>query len=272
LGSHAATGLADWLKDRAPPAARRFSRRIKAVFRGWRNRRMTAQEVFTQIYATKMWGAGTEEFYSGPGSNAKVAKPYADFVINFIAEHNIRTIVDLGCGDFRVGRMIASCGVAYTGVDVVQPLIEENNRRFGNQSIRFQCLDIATDHLPDGQLCLIREVFQHVSNAQISAALAKMTKYNYVLFTDVQPDDPAGYRVNKDKTHGDSSRAIHHSYLRLDSPPFNVKSVQMVFESAPLYLGSSAPKGGSFRLRTFLWKPAAGECAVPARPLVTPPI
>lgn len=255
----ATMNLADRLKNLAPSVVRRVSRRIKAAVRTWRNGRRTAREVFTQVYAENMWGVGAEDFYSGPGSNYEAARPYAEYVAGFITENNIRSVVDLGCGDFRVGRLVASCGVSYTGVDVVQPLVEDNNRRFGNESVCFHCLDIATDDLPDGELCLIREVFQHVSNAQIRAVLAKLNKYNYVIFTDVQPDNPRGYSINKDKTHGDTARLIHGSYLRLDAPPFNVKNVQMVFETIPTYFASFSPYGSSFKLRTFLWAPAAAK-------------
>ncbi len=96
-----------WLKDMVPPVVRRLSRRVKAALRDWRNRRLSARDVFTRVYAEKMWGVGQDDFYSGPGSNAEAAGPYAAFVADFIGEHNIRRVVDLGCGDFRVGRMIA---------------------------------------------------------------------------------------------------------------------------------------------------------------------
>jgi len=259
LDTHAQAGLADRLKDLAPPVTRRLSRQVKAVLRNWRNRRLTAQEVFTRVYAEKMWGAGQADFYSGPGSNTEAGQPYADFVTGFIADNAIRSVVDLGCGDFRVGGLVASFGVSYTGVDVVQPLIDDNNRRFGSDTVRFQCCDIATDNLPDGDLCLIREVFQHISNAQIGAALARLKHYKYVLFTDVQPEDPSGYRINRDKVHGDSSRLVHKSFLRLDQPPFNLKDVRLVFETAPPYFASYAPFGSSFKLRTFVWTPAAAS-------------
>jgi SAM-dependent methyltransferase len=247
--------LRTWLRDRTPPAVRRFSRRLKDRIGTRRNRRLTAREVFTEVYAGHMWGAGSDGFYSGPGSDPEAAQPYADFVINFIAQHQIRTVVDLGCGDFRVGRMIARDGVSYTGVDVVQPLIDENNRRYGNSQIRFHCLDIAADDLPDGELCLIREVFQHLSNAQIAATLAKLGKYGYVLFTDVQPDIDGHYKINKDKVHGASSRIVHNSFLRLDAPPFNVRDVELVFEASPPAFASVPPYDSGFRLRTFLFKP-----------------
>lgn len=252
---HSANGLGHRLKNLAPRFARRLSRTAKAAVRNWQNRHLTAQEVFTRVYAEKIWGQGDEAFYSGPGSNPEAAKPYADFVTGFITQNNIQRVVDLGCGDFRVGQMIAASGVNYVGTDVVQPLINENNKRFGNDHVRFECLDIASDDLPDGELCLIREVFQHISNAQISAVLPKLKKYGHVLFTDVQPETAGGFRINKDKVHGDTSRLVHHAFLRLDAPPFNVKDVKMVFETTPPYHESYAPFGSSFKLRTFHWEP-----------------
>jgi SAM-dependent methyltransferase len=248
--------LRTWLRDRTPPGLRRLSRELKASLRERRNRRVPAREVFAEVYAGRMWGAGGEDFYSGPGSDAEAAQPYADFVANFIAQNDIRNVVDLGCGDFRVSRRIVGDGVNYIGVDVVPSLIEDNSRKFGNRQIQFQCLDIAADDLPDGELCLVREVFQHLSNAQISAALAKLGKYRYVLFTDVQPEVPGRYKINKDKVHGASSRIVHNSFLRLDKPPFNVRNIELAFETSPPAFASVPPYDTGFGLRTFLIKPA----------------
>lgn len=247
--------LAERFKNLAPPAARRLSRRIKAEVRNWRNRGLSAEEVFTRVYADKMWGGGDAAFFSGPGSNEEAAAPYANFVTNFIATHNIGSVVDLGCGDFRVGRMIAGPRVEYRGIDVVKPLIDENNRQFGSGSVRFEFKDITRDILPPADLCLIREVFQHVSNAQIQAVLQRVRVYDHVLFTDIQPTDLSGYKVNRDKVHGDSSRLVHRSHLSLDKAPFNVEGLRLVFETEPPYFASYAPFGSSFKLRTFLWSP-----------------
>lgn len=253
--THTTLALKDWLKRLAPPAVRRLSRRVKAEVRNWQNRGRSAQEVFTRVYAEKLWGNGDAPFYSGPGSNAEAAAPYAEFITDFMMKNNIRNVVDLGCGDFRVGQMIATSGIAYTGVDVVRPLIDENNRRYGTNLVRFECTDIVTDELPPGDLCLIREVFQHVSNAQILAVLAKLRIYDHVLFTDVQPTDLTGYKMNRDKVHGDSSRLVHRAHLSLENAPFNVKGMRLVFETEPPYFKTYAPFGASFRLRTFLWSP-----------------
>ena len=240
------------LKDLLPQSLRRLSRRLKADIEVSRNRGLSAQHVFTKVYTDGMWGGDPGTFFSGPGSNEEAARPYAEFVMRFVTERNVTSVVDLGCGDFRVGRLIAASGVSYTGVDVVEGLIADNTRRYASSTVRFQCADITSDALPDGELCLVREVFQHLSNAQVSATLARLSRYKYVLITEVHPEDFRHYRINRDKPHGVTSRLAHFSVLCLDKPPFNVAGAQLVFEIDPPYFASYAVYGRSFKLRTFL--------------------
>jgi SAM-dependent methyltransferase len=225
--------------------------------RQWLNERgnyaRTPGEVFTEIYAGQLWGTDEEGvFFSGPGSTPEAAAPYAAFVRGFMAEHGLGRVVDLGCGDFRVGRLIAPACARYIGVDVVRPLIEENTRRHGSATVTFQCLDITADTLPNGELCLIREVFQHLSNADVLAVLRRVRKYPFVLVTDVQPKDHAGYRVNRDKARGAGSRLLYRSLLRLDQPPFNVTGVRAVFATGLPRSADDPVLGTNFYFRTFL--------------------
>lgn len=56
----------------------------------------------------------------------------------------------------------------YTGVDVVEELVNYNTERFSKPNIRFICMDAASDEpLPDGQLLIIRQALQHMKNADI---------------------------------------------------------------------------------------------------------
>ena len=52
------------------------------------------------------------------------------------------TFVDLGCGDFRVGRQLLPLCSGYIGVDIVKPLICRNQEKYGNATTRFMHLDI----------------------------------------------------------------------------------------------------------------------------------
>ena len=190
----------------------------------------SSKYVFTQIYAKNVWGGCKGEFNSGPGSRGTPASMYVSAVRQFISENNIGSIVDLGCGDFAIGRHISEVCANYTGVDVVQKLISQNSRVFGSESIRFECLDIVEEELPDAQLCLIRQVFQHLSNEQILKILPKLVKYKYVLVTEHYPDDNNVIGYNFDKIHGADTRISNGSAVYLDKHPFCVKSTQLILE------------------------------------------
>jgi SAM-dependent methyltransferase len=146
--------------------------------------------------------------------------PAGDPAKNLISEHQIRTVVDLGCGDFRVGRLLcAQCDLQDVGADVIPDLIAYNQSRFGGPQ-EFRCANLIDDELPDGELCLIRQVLQHLSNAEISRVLAKCAKYRVVLVTEEVFTKP-GSRPNLDIAHGPDNRASDNSGVFLNLPPFS---------------------------------------------------
>ena len=161
------------------------------------NRRMNTEDVFTRIYSNNSWGGGSS-----------------------------MTVVDLGCGDFSVGRRIApECG-RYVGVDIVKPLIDHNRKIFGSSSVSFVHANMVTDDLPDGDICFVRQVFQHLSNDQTLAVLPKLDRYRCSFVTEHQPSETHLGRPNVDKPHGAGIRARQRSGVFLDQPPFNFPSAR----------------------------------------------
>jgi SAM-dependent methyltransferase len=182
---------------------------------------MTTAEVFAEIYAKKEWNEDIrdEGFDSGLGSGSAFASRYCDLINDFIETHKIQSVVDLGCGDFRVGRQIARPGILYTGVDLVSDLIEYNQKTFGADHIRFQSGDLTSGPLPDGELCLIRQVLQHLSNQEILTAIERCEKYPYVIVTEHIPKG-GKIKPNVDKPHGPDIRLYWNSGVFLEQPPF----------------------------------------------------
>jgi glycine cleavage system pyridoxal-binding protein P len=56
----------------------------------------SVSETFSEIYEKKRLGGTAGEFFSGEGSNEKYAARYAETVKKFIAENDIKKVVDLG--------------------------------------------------------------------------------------------------------------------------------------------------------------------------------
>jgi SAM-dependent methyltransferase len=191
--------------------------------------RLSVAEAFSETYRRKLWGeADGEQFCSGTGSADEFAIPYTEWLARFIADHRVRTVVDLGCGDFRVGRRLCSgTDMQYVGVDVVTDLIAWNTSRFGSSRVNFQCLNIIDDKLPEGDLCLIRQVFQHLCNAEICIVLAKCREYPYLLITEHLYNGP-GVQPNLDVGHGPDNRLFRNSGVFLDCPPFNLKTMTVL--------------------------------------------
>ena len=181
----------------------------------------TPREIFAEIYRDNRWGGVAGTFSSGSGSSAAHADLYAKTVNAFAREHGVRRIVDLGCGDFTVGARLLDSGADYVGVDVVPELIEHNERRHGSARVSFVCLDIVDEALPDGDLCLIRQVLQHLSNEQIAKVLRNVGRYRHVLVTEHYPALGIAVRPNLDKPCGEDVRVYDDSAVCLDAAPFS---------------------------------------------------
>ncbi len=247
------------LKALLPGAVVHAVARLRRRWQQWLNRRRSTEQVFTDIYAKNLWGGQPGEFDSGSGTADAIAvSSYLATVHELAATHGFagKHFVDLGCGDFRVGRKLTGLSARYIGIDVVRSLVERNQLAFGSDSVRFQHLDIVTDALPDGEVCFLRQVLQHLSNAQIEQVLRKLSKYRFVLITEHYPSDNPQIVANRDKAHGGDIRLYENSGVYLTEPPFKLpaSSVRQVLEVRGVGADASADHGV---IRTFLYTPPA---------------
>jgi hypothetical protein len=184
---------------------------------------MSPSAVFAEVYAEDIWGsgAGNTAFDSGGGSEDAIGRAYCDSIAAAIDVRPDTVLVDLGCGDFRIGHTLhGRVGGQYIGVDVVPELIEHLESTYAGPSVEFRCLDITSDALPAGDICLIRQVFQHLSNEEIAAVLDKLAGYKRVFVTEHYPADEGPVIPNLDKVHGPETRLPLNSAVYLDRRPF----------------------------------------------------
>ena len=181
------------------------------------------KEAMTQIYNLNLWGGQDSKFYSGEGSHKfEIVDPYLKSVIPFLKGFETKLIVcDLGCGDFNVGKALVKYSKNYIAIDIVPDLIAHNKRRFKDDNLEFQCLDIAVDDLPVGDCVVLRQVLQHLSNDQIQAIAHKLTNYNYVIVTEHLPQ--GDFTPNLNIISGQATRLKKQSGVDLLAPPFNLK-------------------------------------------------
>jgi len=191
------------------------------------------QDVFREIYEKRLWGGGPALFSSGAGSTPAEAQIYAEAVGQFLTEKGVTSVVDVGCGNFTVGALLQRDGLGYVGIDLVDELVSHNQRHYGSPYTRFLCLDAVTVPLPEAEVALVRQVMQHLSNAEIMSMLANLRRYRYVIVTEHHPAPDKASHVNRDKPHGPDTRVLDGSAVKLDCPPFEANVVGTLLEVQP---------------------------------------
>lgn len=236
-----ATAIRCKLKEALP---RTVLEPLGKMLREWRrfiNKRRKASEVFDEVYNRNIWGGVPGELCSGHGTVENLYAPYCRCVAELLEQTSVPKprILDIGCGDFRVGKYLLSQlrrPVHYIGIDVARTVITHHQKESTKlkfpapHSIEFICMDATEGEWPVADLCLIRQVLQHLSNTQIKKILDNTSAIR-TLVTEEQLTDQRGVVPNKDKTHGPDTRLIDHSGVYLDLPPFSLNGVKKVLST-----------------------------------------
>ena len=182
------------------------------------------KDTMTQIYEKNLWGGETSRFYSGLGSHhPETVDPYIAVVSGFLKNFETSPVVcDLGCGDFNVGKKLVKYCKKYIAVDIVPELIAHNKKEFKPENLEFHALDIATDDLPAGDCAILRQVLQHLSNAEIASVVEKLYDFKYVILTEHLPKED--FEPNTDIISGQGIRLKKQSGVKLSALPFNFKA------------------------------------------------
>ncbi len=189
-------------------------------------RRPDMEKIFRNIYLRRGWFNG-----SGSGSLPENTEIYRKFLQDFIRKNNVKTILDLGCGDWQSTRLMNWDGLGYTGVDVVSQVVEDVKKRYAKENIDFIYADITEEELPPADLVIIKDVLQHWPNEIIQKFLSKLTPYSHVLVTNTveihesgsaKQSTPTLRAVNRDITLGDGRP------LDLAKAPFNVPCQELL--------------------------------------------
>ena len=184
------------------------------------------KDTFSHIYEDDVWNFNKKNatYWSGCGSHEKaIINPYISAVRSFIAKTFPQppNAVDLGCGDFNVGRQIRNTTDRYIACDIFPGVIDFNRRKFAGADVDFRVLDMVADQPPEGDIVFVRQVLQHFRNDQISRFLFKLRYYKWAIITEHIPSkDP--FVPNLDIGLGDVRLAIY-SGVDLTQAPFNLK-------------------------------------------------
>lgn len=160
---------------------------------------MSTSEVFTYIYNNNHWKS--TESISGEGSEFEQTTKLITDLNKLLIDMNIKSVLDLPCGDFNWMQNVDLSKIDYIGADIVQELISVNIKRLKNrEKLKFEVLDIIRDTLPKSDLIIVRDCFVHLSYKDICSAIdtIKLSGSKYLLATTFTDN-----RINYDIITGD---------------------------------------------------------------------
>lgn len=177
-------------------------KQLMYAYSNMQNKNKTTEEIFTQIYQKEYWGTSEngETYFSGSGSVSKGVNDYRTVLREFIIAQEITSVFEIGCGDFTIMKpVLEQTRINYMGADVVKDLIDHLTAHHGDERVKFMQIDaITVNDYPSADLCIIRQVLQHLNNAQILEILKKTNKFKFVIITEHIPLYPE--IKNADKT------------------------------------------------------------------------
>jgi len=169
---------------------------------------------FTKIYENNYWG--NLESVSGAGSTISYTKNLRKNLSLLFGKYNINSVFDAPCGDFNWMKLVMEeSDIQYIGGDIVQELIDSNEKRYQNEKTKFIHFDITRNTIPTVDLWLCRDCFIHLPYSDITKSLINFLKSeaSYILTTTHIND--GGFK-NKNIVAGD------FRYLDLFSAPFSL--------------------------------------------------
>lgn len=143
-----------------------------------------SKDIFTDYYKNNSWSG--KESVSGPGSDYEQTKfliPELDIMLKYL---NIKSMLDIPCGDFNWMKRIDLSKISYHGADIVEPLIKNNNKKYQKTNITFSVLDLVNDKLPMVDLVMVRDCLVHLPTEDVFKALnnIKNSGSKYLLTTN----------------------------------------------------------------------------------------
>lgn len=180
-------------------------------------------EVFTNIFTQNRWGS--DESVSGRGSEMVQTVEVRAVLASVLSRHAISSMVDAPCGDFNWMRHVMADfpDVAYTGIDIVEPIIQKLQGEYaGNDRLTFESRDITTDPLPKADLIISRDCLVHLSLEDGVKALANFKRSGSRLLLATQY--PA-IETNVDTENG------HWRPINMERPPYTLPNPIEIFDT-----------------------------------------
>jgi len=198
---------------------------------------------FDRIYTLNSWveGAGKQQHTAsqggGSGSDLHDNAAYIAMLSNFMDVHKIRSIVEVGCGDFMIMSQVVEhlwkTATTYHGWDVSAVAIDRARKRHQEQhyadssddddedidTVQFSVSGVDQQY-EAADLLIVKDVLQHLPLRDCHSILSQLHKFKYAIIAN---DVAVAPTANQDiDMLGETMVAGGYRSLNVELPPFNL--------------------------------------------------
>lgn len=186
--------------------------------------------------------SGTHTAVSGPGSRVELTLPFREFLLGWLRDRRVRSLVEASSGHWPTGWQAATSWppLTYVGLDILPSIIDDNNEFVarngsrGLQSVRFATANMIEEALPLADVLLTKDTLIHWPSWAITRFLRRNVmvcppRYEHILFVH---DDARGHNAELQDFAG-------FRPLDLGAAPFHLPT-ERLFEWGPA--GAAHPK------------------------------
>lgn len=198
-----------------------------------------ADQVFADIYQNNHWKSA--ESISGKGSEIRQTEVLIKELSKLLKERQVRSVLDIPCGDLNWMQKVDLENIDYTGADIVEELINTNAEKYKERTnFKFRVLNLITDPLPKCEMVIVRDCLVHLSYEEIFKAIENLkSSGSEFLLTTTFPE----HHINHDILTG------KWRPLNLQDKPFNFPTPVMVINE------KCTQGGGKYKDKSMaLWR------------------
>ncbi len=134
---------------------------------------------FTKVFKENLFHG--KESVSGVGSNLDQAQELINLLPSVFHELKVTSLLDIPCGDFHWMSKVDYSNIKYTGADIVLPLVNQLNSKFGRLGRDFIRLNLVREIPGKFDAIFSRDLLVHLNNkdalSAVQNAIASKSKY-----------------------------------------------------------------------------------------------
>jgi hypothetical protein len=134
----------------------------------------STEDVFSAIHKNNSWKG--DQSVSGKGSDLRQTRNVIRELPKILRDLEVRSILDVPCGDFHWMSTVQLDDIRYIGADIVPAIIQANEEAHQKEARMFMVKNLITDELPAVDLIFCRDCLVHLSFQDIRRALQNICR------------------------------------------------------------------------------------------------